>query len=192
MINWNGRRYKPAGIRRIPVNPDKRNLLKPLGQKGEPILVQQFIGGVKKAVSLDCDFTYEFIIPPTPTNTPTPTITPSPSITPTQTITPTPSITPTLTPTLTPTNTPTPTSSTPAPSLILDIYTGATIGLSVRKLSSSYGGSAIRVRRASDNTEQDIGFDGNDLDITALSGFCSPTLTPTNTPTPTSSTPAPV
>jgi hypothetical protein len=42
---------------------------------------------------------------------------------------------------------------------------------SLRKLSSSYAGSAIRVRRSTDNVEQDIGFSGNDLDETALTTF---------------------
>ena len=42
--------------------------------------------------------------------------------------------------------------------LLLDIYTGAAAAYSVRKLRNAYTGSAIRVRRSSDNTEQDIGF----------------------------------
>lgn len=43
---------------------------------------------------------------------------------------------------------------------------------SLRKLRSAYTGSAIRVRRGSDNTEQDIGFDVNgELDTTALLSF---------------------
>ena len=45
---------------------------------------------------------------------------------------------------------------------------------SVRKYVASYTGSAIRVRRA-DNQEQDIGFNGNDLDESALTTFCSGT-----------------
>lgn len=44
----------------------------------------------------------------------------------------------------------------------------------LRKLSSS-ATNAIRVRRASDNAEQDIGFDGDDLDTTSLESFCSAT-----------------
>ena len=39
---------------------------------------------------------------------------------------------------------------------------------SLRKLRSAYTGSAIRVRRSLDNAEADIGFDGTDLDTTAL------------------------
>lgn len=59
----------------------------------------------------------------------------------------------------------------PVPLALLDAYGGAGAAYSVRKLSSSYTGSALRVRRSSDNTEQDIGFVGLDLDTTALSSF---------------------
>lgn len=55
---------------------------------------------------------------------------------------------------------------------LLDTYTGATAAYSVRKLRNAYSGSAIRVRRSSDNTEQDIGFDTNgNLDESALTTF---------------------
>ncbi len=55
---------------------------------------------------------------------------------------------------------------------ILDIYTGAVAGYSVRLLSNSYAGSAIEVRRSSDNATQNIGFDSNgDLDESALTTF---------------------
>lgn len=48
----------------------------------------------------------------------------------------------------------------------------ASAAWSVRKLSSSYAGSAIKVRRSSDDTEQDIGFDGaGALDTAALLSF---------------------
>jgi hypothetical protein len=57
-------------------------------------------------------------------------------------------------------------------SLFLDIYPGASAAYSLRKLSSNYNGSAIRVRRSSDNTEQDIGFSNNQLDTSTLSLFC--------------------
>ena len=63
---------------------------------------------------------------------------------------------------------------TPAPSssYLLDTYGGAAAAYSLRKLSTSYSGSAIRVRRSSDNTEQNIGFDGSgNLDTTALTTF---------------------
>ena len=55
-------------------------------------------------------------------------------------------------------------------SFLLDTY-GANIAAaySVRKLSSSYTGAAIRVRETSGNTEADIGFDSNgNLDESAL------------------------
>jgi hypothetical protein len=54
----------------------------------------------------------------------------------------------------------------------LDTYTGAAGAYSLRKLRSAYTGDAIRVRRSSDNTEQDIGFDANGhLDESALLSF---------------------
>jgi hypothetical protein len=59
---------------------------------------------------------------------------------------------------------------------LLDDYPGAAAAYSLRLLDSAYEGSAIRVRRASDNAEQDIGFDGNgDLDTSALATFCAGT-----------------
>ena len=42
--------------------------------------------------------------------------------------------------------------------LLLDTYSGAAVAYSLRKIKSTYNGYAIRVRRASDNTSQDIGF----------------------------------
>lgn len=48
----------------------------------------------------------------------------------------------------------------------------ASAAFSMRKLSTSYSGSAIQVRRSSDNATQDIGFNGSgDLDATALTTF---------------------
>jgi len=61
------------------------------------------------------------------------------------------------------------------PTLLLDFYQNAAAAYSLRKLSTTYTGSAIRVRRASDNTEQDIGFVSNELDTSALTTFCSGT-----------------
>jgi hypothetical protein len=65
---------------------------------------------------------------------------------------------------------------TPFTTGLLDDYGGAAAAYSLRRLSSTYTGDAIRVRRASDNAEQDIGFDieGN-LDTAALASFCSGT-----------------
>jgi hypothetical protein len=59
--------------------------------------------------------------------------------------------------------------------LLLDTYTGAAAAYSLRLLRSAYTGDAIRVRRASDNTEQDIGFVSNELDTATLESFCSGT-----------------
>ena len=120
----------------------------------------------------------------TPTSTPTPTVTPSktpnpacditytvlPTPTPSNTPTTTPTNTPTVTPTKTLTPTPTP-SVSPAVALLLDTYSGATMAISTRKLRTAYTGSAIRVRRSSDNAEQDIGFIGQDLDSASLLSF---------------------
>lgn len=56
---------------------------------------------------------------------------------------------------------------------ILDLYPSAAAAYSLRKLRSAYTGSAIRVRRSSDNTEQDIGFTALvELDTTSLTTFC--------------------
>ena len=115
---------------------------------------------------------------PTPTKTVTPTPTPSvtatitPSVTPTNTVTPSITPTQTITPTntTTPTNTPTP-SATPAARL-LNSYPNASVAYSVRLLRNGYTGNSIRVRRSSDNAEQNIGFDGSgNLDTTSLTNF---------------------
>ena len=58
-----------------------------------------------------------------------------------------------------------------AAALLLDTYSGASVAYSLRKLSSTYSGSAIRVRRSSDNTEQDISFTSNVLDTASLLSF---------------------
>ena len=56
-------------------------------------------------------------------------------------------------------------------SYLLDSYSGAAAAYSLRKLSSSYSGYAIKVRRSSDNTEQDIGFTNCDLDTASMKTF---------------------
>jgi hypothetical protein len=57
--------------------------------------------------------------------------------------------------------------------LLLDLYPNAAAAYSLRKLRTAYTGSAIRVRRSSDNTEQDIGFTAlGVLDESALTTFC--------------------
>lgn len=59
--------------------------------------------------------------------------------------------------------------------LLLDLYgDDVLMAYSFRKLSSTYAGSAVRVRRTSDNAEQDIGFDASDnLDTSTLTTFLS-------------------
>ena len=55
---------------------------------------------------------------------------------------------------------------------LLDDYPGAYVAYSLDKISSIYTGDAIRVRRTSDNVEQDIGFDSNNnLDTSQLLSF---------------------
>jgi hypothetical protein len=55
---------------------------------------------------------------------------------------------------------------------LLDTYSGSYIALSTRKLSAFYSGSALRVRRSLDNTEQDIGFSSTgDLNLSILTNF---------------------
>jgi len=55
---------------------------------------------------------------------------------------------------------------------LLDFYPNAAAAYSLRRLSGTYQGSAIRVRRSSDNTEQDIGFIGVELNTSQLLAFC--------------------
>ena len=58
---------------------------------------------------------------------------------------------------------------------LLNFYGGAAAAYSLRKLDSLYSGSAVRVRRASDNAEQDIAFANNELDTATLETFASGT-----------------
>lgn len=56
---------------------------------------------------------------------------------------------------------------------ILDTYT-AKAAYALRRLSSAYAGKCLRVRRSSDNTEQDIDFDGSGIiDWSAATTFAS-------------------
>jgi hypothetical protein len=56
---------------------------------------------------------------------------------------------------------------------LLDTYPNAAAAYSVRKLRATYTGNALKVRRSSDNTEQDIGFTAlGNLDTSALTSFC--------------------
>jgi hypothetical protein len=61
----------------------------------------------------------------------------------------------------------------PAFTGLLDTYSGATVAYSAaRRLATAYTGSLIRVRRSSDNAEQNIGYDINNvLDEAALTSF---------------------
>ena len=59
--------------------------------------------------------------------------------------------------------------------LLLNTYGGAAAAYSLRKLDGLYLGSSVRVRRASDNTEQDIAFVNNELDTATLESFASGT-----------------
>jgi len=54
--------------------------------------------------------------------------------------------------------------------------TAPTHGWGLRLLRSAYSGNCIRVRRASDSTQQDIGFDADgNLDVASMESFCSGT-----------------
>jgi hypothetical protein len=57
--------------------------------------------------------------------------------------------------------------------LLLDTYPSAAAAYSVRKLDKDYTGYCMKVRRASDDAEADIGFDSNgDLDTAAIASHC--------------------
>lgn len=55
---------------------------------------------------------------------------------------------------------------------LLDLYPNSQVALSLRKLSSTYSGNCIRVRRNSDNAEQDIGFSNGTIDSASIDSFC--------------------
>lgn len=58
----------------------------------------------------------------------------------------------------------------------LDVISGAYSAFSsARKLRSAYSGKCLRVRRASDDLQVDIGFSGNDIDSAAIGTHCSGT-----------------
>jgi hypothetical protein len=100
-----------------------------------------------------CDFTFSIL----PTPTPTPTNTSTPTTTPTETPTPTPTLTPTSTSTVIP--------------LLLNQYPGDSNSYSLRKLDNTYNTNIIEVRRSSDDTTQNIGFVGDNLDTSSLMSF---------------------
>lgn len=60
----------------------------------------------------------------------------------------------------------------PSMDLLLDLYPGAEVAYSFRKLSSDYTGYCCRVKRDSDDTTLDIGFTtDNIVDVTAIETF---------------------
>lgn len=65
----------------------------------------------------------------------------------------------------------------PSSALLLDTYTGAAGGYSVRRIYTQYTGACMRVREAGGNTETDIGFDSNGyLDTAAIATHCGTSL----------------
>ena len=56
---------------------------------------------------------------------------------------------------------------------VLDLFPNAVTAVSLSRLRSGYTGPLVRVRRSSDNAEQDIGYlaDGN-LDVAGMLSFC--------------------
>jgi len=66
------------------------------------------------------------------------------------------------------------TTTAAAADLLLDLYPNAAAAFSVRKLDKDYTGYCMKVRRASDDAEADIGFDSNgDLDTAAIAAHCT-------------------
>jgi hypothetical protein len=55
--------------------------------------------------------------------------------------------------------------------LLLDLYPSTAGQYYMHKVRNTYTGACIRVRRSSDNAEQDFGFIGVDLDISAILSF---------------------
>jgi len=58
---------------------------------------------------------------------------------------------------------------------ILDDYDDILVAAGLERMRSNYNGYCIRVQRASDSQEQDIGFSGDEIDRVALETFCSGT-----------------
>lgn len=56
---------------------------------------------------------------------------------------------------------------------LLDLYPGAAAAYSLRKVRNDHAGACVRVRRDSDNAEQNIGFVNNFLDTSSLATFCA-------------------
>lgn len=64
-----------------------------------------------------------------------------------------------------------PSAPEPEDTLFLNEYPSDFLAFSLVRLDTNYTGSCIRVRRSSDNTEQDIGFTNNYLDTNSLKSF---------------------
>ena len=62
-----------------------------------------------------------------------------------------------------------------ASNYLLDVVSGGRVAYGLIKLRSAYSGNCIRVRRASDNAESNIGFVNDELDVTTLQTFCTGT-----------------
>jgi len=64
------------------------------------------------------------------------------------------------------------TNRVPSTTLTLDlITTQPAAAFSLRKIRADYNGSCLRIRRSSDNAEQDFGFVGSALDTAAITSF---------------------
>lgn len=57
------------------------------------------------------------------------------------------------------------------PNLLLDAYPGASAAYATKRMSRTYTGNCIQVRRSIDNLTQDIGFLGSNLDVVSLLSF---------------------
>lgn len=57
-------------------------------------------------------------------------------------------------------------------SLLLDTYSGGQLAFSLRKVRNAYSGNCVRVRRSSDNAEQDVGFVDRVIDTASMLTFC--------------------
>lgn len=64
-----------------------------------------------------------------------------------------------------------PSAPEPEDTLILNQYPSDLLAYSLRRLDTAYSGDCIKVRRSSDNAEQDIGFVNNYLDTNSLKTF---------------------
>lgn len=64
--------------------------------------------------------------------------------------------------------------ATPPPAVyLLDLYPGAVVANSLRKLKASYAGAADKIRRSGDNSELPFGFDASgNFDASGAQSFC--------------------